>query len=347
MDTIYLSSSKVTLREELMMKSDLQKLDEMLSGVGIDTRAVGTRTERSPSMTGSGEFRLLALTHDVEHHQLELSCFRQGHHMKATMSDAYSRVLKALVGRTVQLDFEPSSGKHESAPHVTMLSPVTKAVDPLLTIKPEWLDSNQHSLYREMRRLVSRLDEPYRDLVRAVFRDDKTLQAFLDLPASLDFHHNKRGGLLAHTVDVALDCEQACGRHAGINASLAVAAALLHDVGKCHEYVRYQNGTYGRTPEGELELHKIQGLRILTLAADRCQAPARLVSEICHVLIAQNGAQHMGLPIPKLPEVDIVQSADSRSSTVNLFQTKHQSTFNWDRFGGRYRPSNSAQGAKP
>jgi hypothetical protein len=332
---------------ELNMKSDLQKLDEMLSGVDIDTRAVDKRTEQSPSATRSGEFRLLALTHDVEHHRLDLSCFRQGHHMKATMSDAYIRVIKLLVGRTVQLDFEPSSGKHESAPHVTMLSPVTKAVDPLLTIKPEWLDPAQQGLYREMGRLVSRLDEPYRQLVREVFRDDKTLQAFLDLPASLDFHRNKRGGLLAHTVEVALDCEQACGRHAGINASLAVAAALLHNIGKCQEYVRYQNGTYGRTPEGELELHQIQGLRILTLAADRCQAPARLVSEICHVLIAQNGPQYMGLPIPKLPEVAIVQSADSRSSTVNLFQTKHQSTFNWDRFGGRYRPSNTTQGAKP
>lgn len=289
----------------------------------------------------SAEFRLLSFSHNAERHRLELNCFRQGQHVKATLPELNFEALKPFVGKTVRLDFHQTSSGFEPLLSIQYLNALEKASDPLATVMPLWLDPAQHSLFGALCRLVSQLDAPYRELVWQVFRDDKMLSAFLDRPASLGFHHNTRGGLLAHTVEVALDCEQACIRYPGVNTSLTVAGALLHDIGKCQEYLQYSANRYGRSQTGELEMHKTQGVRIVTIAAHLCQSDPLMVSEICHLLVAANGQQYMGLPNLKMAEAAILQSADGRSSSVNLFQKKHRSTMNWDRFGGQYRAPTS------
>jgi len=295
-----------------------------------------SRTGITPVLQSS-EFRLLSFSHNVDHRRLELNCFRHGRHVKATLPELNYDALKPFVGTIVRLDFDQTSAGFEPLLSIQHLSAVEKPSDPLATFMPLWLDSAQHGLFDVLGRLVSQLDAPYRELVQEVFRDDKTLAAFLDRPASLGFHHNKRGGLLAHTLEVALDCEQACTRYPDVNVSLTVAGALLHDIGKCQEYLQKSPNRYGRSQAGELEMHKTQGVRIVTIAAHQCHADPLMVSEICHLLMAASGPQYMGLPNLKMAEAAILQSADGRSSSVNLFETKHPSTMNWDRFGGQYR----------
>lgn len=285
----------------------------------------------------SAELRLLSFSHNAEHRRLELNCFRQGRHLKATLPELNFEALKPFVGKTVRLDFHQVSAGFEPLLSIQHLSAVAKASDPLATFMPLWLDPAQQGLFGELGRLVSQLDAPYQELVREVFRDDQMLSAFLERPASLGFHHNTRGGLLAHTLEVALDCEQARTRYQEVNANLTVAAALLHDIGKCQEYSQYSPGHYGRSQMGPLEMHKTQGVRLVTLAAHLCQSDPLMVSELCHILVAANGQQYMGLPTPKMAEAAIVQSADGRSSSVNLFEIRHRSTTNWERFGGQYR----------
>jgi len=285
----------------------------------------------------SAEFRLLSFSQNTEHRRMDLNCFRQGRHVRATLPLMTYDAFKPFVGKTVRLDFHQASLGFEPLLSIQYMSAVEDPSDPLVTFMPLWLDPAQHGLFDELVRLVGQLDAPYRDLVQEVFRDDEMLSAFLDRPASLGFHHNKRGGLLAHTLEVALDCEQACSRYPGVNASLTVAGALLHDVGKCQEYQQNSPNRYRRSHSGELEMHKTQGVRIVSIAAHQCHADPLMASEICHLLMAANGPQYMGLPNVKMAEAAILQSADGRSSSVNLFEPKHPRTMNWDPFGGQYR----------
>lgn len=298
------------------------------------------KTSTAPDLH-SAQFRLLSFSHNIEHRRLELNCFRQGQYVKGTLKESHMEALAPYVGKTVRIDFHQTSAGFEPLLSIQYLSDAGRALDPLLTFMPLWLDPAQHVLFNELGRLVSQLDAPYRSLVQEVFRDDQTLEAFLDRPASLGFHHKTRGGLLAHTIEMALDCERACVGHPGVNASLTVAGALLHDIGKCQEYRKVSPGRYGRTQMGELEMHKTQGVRMVALAAHRCHADPLMVGEICHILVAANGQQYMGLPTVKMAEAAIVHSADGRSSSVNLFEIKHPKTTNWDSFGGQYRAPTS------
>ena len=294
----------------------------------------------------SAEFRLLRYSHNTQTRCLELSCFRQGQYVKASLPEIHFDALKPYVGQTVRLDFHPTSCGFEPVLSVRTLNPVQNPQDPLATYMPLWLQSPQQALFGEFCRLVSQLDAPYRELVQQVFADERTLEAFLDRPASLGHHHKERGGLLAHTVDVVLDCEQACARYPGVNTSLTITSALLHDIGKCQEYVPRARGGFGRSQMGELEMHKTQGVRIVTLAAHQCQANELMVSEICHLLVASNGQEYMGLPRLKMAEASILQAADGRSSAVELYQSGHASTMNWQRFGGSFRSTELSIGAQ-
>lgn len=287
----------------------------------------------------SAEYRLLDIIHDINHRRVNLTCFRQGQIVKACLPEQHLEALKPFVGQTVKIDAHPSSTCYEPVLSVQSLTLVERAQDPLITFVPLWLDPAQQGLFWELVRLISELDAQYRDLVQEVFRQGHTLEAFLDRPASLGYHHSTRGGLLAHTIEVALDCEQACRRHPTVNASLTITGALLHDIGKCQEYQPRKSGPYshGRTQSGALQMHKTQGVRMVTIAAHLCQAALQMTDEVCHLIMAVNGPQYMGLPEIKMAEGAILQSADGRSSNVNLFEIKHRTKMNWDQFDGQYR----------
>lgn len=295
-------------------------------------------TTGNPPVVHTAEFRLLSFNFNPERHRVDINCFSQGQCMKAILELRMFEALEPFAGKTVWIDYSQLSSGYEPLLCIYRLGAVQKAQNPLFTYIPLWLDDEQKDLFGEFVRLVNLLDEPYRDLVLEVFRDDQVLEAFLDRPASLGFHHNTQGGLLAHTVEVALDCEQACKLYPTLNASLVITSALLHDIGKCQEYQKCDAGRhrYSRSQMGELEMHKTQGVRVVSLAANQCQTDPLMVSEICHAIMAANGPEYMGLPFVKMAEAALVQNADSRSSSINQFETNRASKVNFAQFGGQY-----------
>ena len=93
-----------------------------------------------------------------------------------------------------------------------------------LNINPNWLE----------RIIIIRqniLSPALGQFVDKVFDDKNIAKAFLQLPASTQYHHNEIGGLLAHSVEVAevmssLTYINHDERH------IATVAGLLHDIGK-------------------------------------------------------------------------------------------------------------------
>ena len=119
------------------------------------------------------------------------------------------------------------------------------------------------------------------------FVADEPLRAALrGLPAA-ESHHAYAGGLLEHTVGVATLCREAAQLHPRLRADLALAAALLHDVGRTLELER--GPTFRQTEEGRLLGHVHLGLRLIEERASGLGAEVR--AELLHAVASHHEAR--------------------------------------------------------
>ena len=119
------------------------------------------------------------------------------------------------------------------------------------------------------------------------FVADEPLRAALrGLPAA-ESHHAYAGGLLEHTVGVATLCREAAQLHPRLRADLALAAALLHDVGRTLELER--GPTFRQTEEGRLLGHVHLGLRLIEERASDLGAEVR--AELVHAVASHHEAR--------------------------------------------------------
>ncbi len=118
-----------------------------------------------------------------------------------------------------------------------------------------------------------------RAVVDRFVSDGQLRAAMRGLPAA-DTHHAYAGGLLEHTVGVAVLCREAAQLHPRLRADLVLAAALLHDVGRTRELER--GPTFRQTDEGRLLGHVHLGLRLIEERAGALEAGAR--AELLHAV---------------------------------------------------------------
>ena len=295
------------------------------------------------TVTNTAELRLLDCHFNPKNNRVEIACFSE-RLLRASLPVVHMAKIETWIGRVVATDFIESDSLTDQPLSLTRVAPVALANNPLVTVSPRWIPAGHEDDFRKLKFLVESLDGPYRDLVLQCLRDDAILKSLLINPASLGHHHHEVGGLLRHTVQVAMDCAQACQAYPCANYSLAVAAALLHDLGKCLEYRREKGGKFSRSQTGELEMHKLQGATLIAIAARDCSADPILTSEITHCVTSASGADYMGLARPKLFEATLIQSADSRSAAADLYQTRSRFAFDFSKFGGTYEYRNKRAG---
>lgn len=137
-------------------------------------------------------------------------------------------------------------------------------------------------------------DAGLRSLLGVLLDDDALRDALRTAPCTRDGHHAYLGGLLEHTVAVAMLAQQACDLHRKLDSDLLVAAALLHDIGKTREF------SYGAeiavTEEGRLLGHMQSGTQIIRELAGRAGGikPDRELALLACVL-AHHGPQAAGM----------------------------------------------------
>lgn len=76
---------------------------------------------------------------------------------------------------------------------------------------------------------------PLRQFVQHVFRRRDVATQFWTMPAAAKHHHAFRGGLAAHTLEVAIDLARQ-GSLEAHERELTIAGGLLHDIGKVWSY---------------------------------------------------------------------------------------------------------------
>ncbi len=170
-------------------------------------------------------------------------------------------------------------------------------------------------MFRDLMKMVDSIsDSELRDFLRVIFRSlrDDLLMA----PAAVKHHHAYIGGLLEHSLNVAKMVEFVSKTY-GVNRDMAVAGALLHDIGKIKEYVVKPSGIEVST-EGELKGHIVIGVEMVRSFARKSKLSKNKLLELEHIIISHHGQMELGSPvIPKTPEALIVHFVENMDSKVS------------------------------
>lgn len=138
---------------------------------------------------------------------------------------------------------------------------------------------------------------------------------FFEKPAAKFMHHDYRGGLAEHTLEVA---RFACAftdsmPRFGVNRDLILAGALLHDIGKCRSFERQGFG-YVALPEYDLIGHVTLGLFMLEKSKDSVKIDDVIFGHLMHIIQSHHG--EYGEIKPHTGEAWAVHLADYASATL-------------------------------
>ena len=208
--------------------------------------------------------------------------------------------------------------KNASACDIQSLA-ASGALEALVKTSPE----DPEKLWAEFLEMADSIrDEGLRLVVRETVLACES--AFRNAFAAVSMHQAYRHGLLEHSVHVARCAKTLLPLYPSIDADLALAGALLHDVGKIEEY---GDGLAAvRTRAGRLHGHLVIGYRMVRAAALRVRkknpdliADATL-ERLEHILLSHHTKAEWGaVVVPSTPEavfVALVDNLDAKMSMV-------------------------------
>jgi 3'-5' exoribonuclease len=170
-------------------------------------------------------------------------------------------------------------------------------------------------------------NEHLKHLLHAVFDDPEIRGRFDIWPAARSFHHAVRHGLLQHTIEVTdlammiANSNSTWYYQTHADTDLAIAGALLHDIGKIREYQSEGLGRFTTSSEGLLG-HIATGMAIVNQKIQEVEGfPTRLAEEVLHIIASHHGVPEWGALLPPAtPEAVIVHLADLASARLYMQQ---------------------------
>ncbi len=161
----------------------------------------------------------------------------------------------------------------------------------------------------------------WQQLAGAIF-SGKTLTKFSKNPAAMRYHHAYIGGLLEHSVDVALLARSMAREIEGVDVDLVVLGALLHDIGKLQEISSALGFEY--TDKGRLIGHLALGtLYVQQMVNTIPNFPTTAADDLLHIMLSHHGELEKGSPVACVTkESFIVHYADELNAVLNQFEEK-------------------------
>ena len=190
------------------------------------------------------------------------------------------------------------------------------AVDP-----SDFVPATRRNVDEMFRRLVKITDslatDSLRSLLQAFWCDEDFVNKFKSAPAAKKMHHAYVGGLLEHTLSMAILAQKIAEHYSGIDGDLLITGAILHDIGKTDEFLYVSKIDY--SDEGRLLNHIVIGLRLidekLVQASGLEDEKAMLLK---HMLVSHHGARDFGSPEPpKTMEAVLLHYIDEIDSKIN------------------------------
>jgi 3'-5' exoribonuclease len=176
-------------------------------------------------------------------------------------------------------------------------------------------------MFERLKALTDSIASPgLRSLMDACWNDADLVRRFKRAPAAKKMHHAYLGGLIEHTLSMALLADKVAGHYGGVDRDLLIVGAVLHDMGKIRELTYDMAIDY--TDEGRLLSHITIGLEIVQ---DKIQTLAEFSPEqaalVKHMIVSHHGAREFGSPEPpKTIEAVLLNYIDEIDSRVNAIR---------------------------
>lgn len=179
---------------------------------------------------------------------------------------------------------------------------------------------NRQEMTDELQLLLYTVKNPYlKKLLNYFFNTSDWWLKFQEAPAAKGIHHAYIGGLLEHSLSVAQLCNFMAKHYEGVDHSLLLAGALLHDIGKLEE-LRTQSGVVDYTVAGRLKGHLVIGSEMISEAAGQIKGfPQELLEQLQHLILSHHGRQEFGSPtVPMTVEAFVLSFVDDLDAKMNL-----------------------------
>lgn len=183
-------------------------------------------------------------------------------------------------------------------------------------VKTAPVDTGQ--LFDELISVASKLEPPeLGQIVQEVLARNE--EAVKKRPAAWMVHHAYQGGLIEHMSTVTRKVEALVNLDKSINRNIALAGAILHDIGK----VREMSGSgQDRTVEGRLIGHLVIGVDMIREAArSRGLVERPWLRDLEHVVLSHHGELQFGSPVkPLTREALLVHFVDNLDSKLKVME---------------------------
>ncbi|MDH5525492.1 MAG: HD domain-containing protein [Desulfobulbaceae bacterium] len=190
-------------------------------------------------------------------------------------------------------------------------------VDPALFVPSTSGDIKLMS--KELLKIISGVENPFlKELLLAIFGKKSLMRDFAKAPAAKAMHHAYVGGLLEHTLAVARLAEQVSALYPGMDRSLLISGALLHDIGKLKEF-DFSSYPADYSDSGRLMGHMVLGIEMIQEKIDEVAGfPKELAVQLKHLILSHHGRHEFGSPtLPMMTEAFVLNFLDDLDAKVN------------------------------
>jgi 3'-5' exoribonuclease len=184
--------------------------------------------------------------------------------------------------------------------------------------------------FLELVSLAQTIDNKYlRKLLDLFFKDNEFVSAFKTAPAAKSVHHDYINGLLEHTLNVTRLAIDISKYYKNIDRETLLTGAILHDIGKIHEFSYEKNFEY--TDSGRLIGHITIGVEMVNDKINNIpDFPQNLSLIIKHLILSHHGQYEFGSPKrPKTLEalmLNYLDDLDSKIGGLTQFIKKEKSS---------------------
>jgi 3'-5' exoribonuclease len=205
----------------------------------------------------------------------------------------------------LQLRIDSLSRVAESEVDLTLFVPSTKG--------------NVSQMAKELVKLAGSVENPFlKELLLSLFGERKLMAAMKKAPAAKAMHHAYVGGLLEHTLGVARLADSISGLYPGLDRSLLLAGALLHDIGKLKEF-SFDSFPFEYSDRGRLVGHMVLGIEMIQEKINGISGfPEDLGDRLKHLILSHHGRYEFGSPsLPMMQEAFALNFLDDLDAKIN------------------------------
>ncbi len=177
---------------------------------------------------------------------------------------------------------------------------------------------NVESMFSSLVSVTNTIENPYLGNLSKLFWEDKRfVDRFKLAPAAKHLHHAYIGGLLEHTLSMAIIGQQISDHYSGVDRDLLLSGIVFHDVGKVEE-LGYTN-KIDYTDKGRLLSHIVIGVLMIDEKIKKIpDFPEQTEYLLKHLIVSHHGVKEFGSPeVPKTVEAILLSCVDNMDFQVN------------------------------